>query len=74
MPLFQKIQKGINFCFQSEIMRLQQTPLGFDTTWVKTVADAVFSYYIIPLFQNYQNLPKMCAAVKLSSSRNAYIL
>ena len=42
--------------------------------WMKTVADAVFSYYILPLFQNYKNLPKMCATVKLSTSRNAYIL
>ena len=47
MPLFQKIQKGIDFFFKIWNYAFAADPAWFWYDWMKTVADAVFSYYII---------------------------
>ena len=69
-------RKGLDFFLKSQTTPFAVDPaIDFETTRIKTVADACLKLpCIIALFQNFKNLPKLCATVKPSTSRNAYIL
>ena len=75
MPLFQKIQKVIK-----NVLKIMKPHLCSRPCMILKRLDKNCSrrnlklLYIIPLFQNFKNLPTIYATIQPSTSLNAYIL